>query len=104
MALSHTILQRGVFGDLRYRLVETSFDDSYPTGGEAIAASDFALTKIVAVFAHSASTAGGLVGWDRGNSKLLVRDSGANAGDVFPEQADTTDLSAFKAHLLVLGI
>lgn len=103
MALSHNILTQTVSGDKRVVYTETTFDSSYPTGGEAIAASDFGLTKIEFVQATSGPAAGGLVTWDRTNSKLLVRDSGANAGDVFPEQANATDLSAFVVHLTVVG-
>lgn len=103
MALSHNILTQTISGDKRVVYTETTFDSSYPTGGEAIAASDFGLTKIEFVQASPGSAFGSIVGWDRANSKLLVRDSGANAGDVFPEQANATDLSTFVVHLTVVG-
>ena len=30
----------GVIGDLKYKVIEITFDSSYPTGGESLTASD----------------------------------------------------------------
>jgi hypothetical protein len=103
MALTHTIVARTVFGDKYVTVTESTFDNSYPTGGEPITAAEFGLSSIEAVFISHGSAFGSLVGWNKSGSTLLVRDSGANAGDVFPEQANATDLSTLVVHLIVVG-
>lgn len=50
-----------------------TFDSSYPTGGEAIAAADFGLAQLHHVQVSAVGRAGArLVTWDNANSKLQV--------------------------------
>lgn len=75
MAITHNNLVSTVIGNKRFKFVETTFDSSYPTGGESITAADFDLTSIDAVVVLGASgvaAAGRFFQWDRANSKLLA--------------------------------
>jgi len=75
MALSVTETTKTVFGDKRVVFAQVTFDSSYPTGGEAVSASDFPSisTAIEEVAVLSSSPAGTeVVVYDRANTKLLV--------------------------------
>ena len=75
MALTVTETTKTVFGDKRVVFAQVTFDSSYPTGGEAVAASDFPSisTAIEEVAVLSSSPAGTeVVLYDRANAKLLV--------------------------------
>lgn len=121
MSLSHTELFRFSAGNKRAALFETTFDSSYPTGGEAVVAADFGLSYLEGMVVLNASATGRLPSWDRANSKILVRDNvhthvsdlaasytqnqaTAAATAQWAEVADTTNLSAFKCHVLVFGV
>lgn len=75
MALTLTETSAGVFGDKRYWIGTVAFDSSYPTGGEALAATDFpAFTAIegVLVGAGSALVFTKTVRWDPSTLKLTI--------------------------------
>lgn len=75
MAISHSILDSFVAGNKRVVYTETTFDSSYPTGGEAIAASDFGLTTISSVIVlggTGVAAAARFFQWDRANSKIVA--------------------------------
>lgn len=55
---------------LSLRVLTVSLDNSYPTGGYALAASDFNFTTLYAVLVSS--RAGYQLTWDAANSKLMV--------------------------------
>lgn len=82
--------------------VQITFDNSYPTGGEALTAANVGLDEILAVFAESGTVA---VKYDKANAKLMAYwydyDGGADA--IAVQVANTTDLSAVVTWLLVLG-
>ena len=92
-----------VFGSLRARLVEIDFDDSYPTGGEAIDFGNHGFETVFAVFI--ASKGGYTFEYDETNEKVLAYwvDTTVD-GAALAEVADTTDLSAVTGvKALVLG-
>lgn len=82
---------------------KVTFDNSYPTGGEAIAASDFGLSTIafVAVNAQSGVVTK-FVRWDSANSKLLIYIEDGTSG-ISAEAANASDQSAVTVDLLVIG-
>lgn len=81
-----------------------TFDDSYPTGGEAIAASDFGFgLQIDHVVVHSTNTAQYRAVWDAANSKLKVFLEDATSGKE-AEVADTTDISTVAVEVVAYGI
>lgn len=94
-------------GGLRGRLVEVTFDNSYPTGGESFTADNVGLAEILYV-GVSVKTAGYVVVYDYANSKLKVfgvqQDADAAVTDPLDEEDDTADLSALVVRLFVLGI
>lgn len=127
MALSHTDLIRTVVGNKRMVVTETSFDSSYPTGGEAITAANLGLQEIQAVVilgTQSNAASARVFVWDRTNSKLMAYNPAAghthtentaasytqnattasSTAAAAGEVANTTDLSAVKVNLLVFGI
>jgi hypothetical protein len=84
-----------------------TFDSSYPTGGEAIAASDFGLTAIEAMFFSSdvlaATTALSVLSYDRTTGKVRAVGSNGAAPAQLVEIANTTDLSAQISRVVVFG-
>lgn len=104
-----------VFGPVsigdRYMSVSTvALDNSYPTGGEALAASDlgFALTNDPEFHVVAHSTAGYVTEYDHTNKKLKVyrqKDPAAAGGaDIaLPEVGNTADLSAVTVRVTAYG-
>lgn len=81
-----------------------TFDDSYPTGGEAIVASDIepalggAMSAVDFVVIGSSREAGTeVVLWDRSEAKLLVFTADGT------QAANASDQSAVTAEILVYG-
>lgn len=83
--------------------VTIDFDASYPTGGEALTASDVGLDRIDAVFVESGEYN---FEYDPTNEKILAYWGDNNNASDGPlvEVADTTDLSAVSVNALVLGV
>ena len=79
-----------------------TFDNSYPTGGEAIAAADFGLQRIDSVIVGSNDEAGVSARWDQANSKLKLFDE-ENTSGIEAEFANAGDASANVVTLLVFG-
>lgn len=99
MTITATENQRGVEGNLRRWLGTITFDSSYPTGGEAIAASDFGLAQIEHV--QLATGVGALditPHWDQTNSKIILAVSSTGL-----QVANTTDMSATTVIATVHG-
>jgi hypothetical protein len=93
MALTIDSIERSVFGNKRVVVANVDFDSSYPTGGEALAPSDFKLTKFDFVVAEPKS--GYVFNFDYANNKLKVfQGDNDNAADApLVEVANTTNLS-----------
>jgi hypothetical protein len=100
MAIAHAINFKSVWGDKRVVSAVTTFDNSYPTGGEAIVAADFGLSYIENIQCANASNTAvdRVVTWDRTNSKLFITVMSTGV-----EAANTSDQSATSANLLVIG-
>lgn len=100
MAVSVSITNRDVWGSHQIREATVTFDASYPTGGETVAASDFELQEIKAVLPLSPSIDDEAVTstlWDAANSKVLViQQNGVQEGNA-------TDLSSTTVQCLVIG-
>lgn len=75
-----------------------TFDNSYPTGGEAIAASDFNLSRIDMVLVGQPVGSTRIVTWDDANSKLKVYTA------LSTEATNASDQSAIKVPVIVIGI
>ena len=80
--------------------VQITFDSSYPTNGEALVASDVGLNEILAVF--SEPKGGYNFVWAAGLLEAFWVDTTTD-GAPLAEVANTTNLSAITAWLLILG-
>ena len=100
--------------DIKLRVRKVTFDSSYPTGGEAITASDFGLTRLIACVPlgpaiKSDVTDAVAVAWNPATGKLATyrQKDPADAGGAdiaLPEVADTTNLASYSVHVLAIGI
>ena len=103
MALTISNQDRTVMGDRTVVFATVTFDSSYPTGGEAIAASDFEnLDQIDYVSVNPVDVATNRVVWDRGNSKLKIFIEDGTSG-IEAEAANTSDQSAVAVEVQVIG-
>lgn len=100
-------------GGLRRVYAKITFDSSYPTGGEAVTASDFGLTELVTVEVHGAArksdaTDAVFCSFDHTNSKIVCyrqKDPAAAGGaDIaLPEVGNTANLSSYSLHVCAVG-
>lgn len=91
------------WGRQRTRVMQITFDSSYPTGGESFTAAMAGMAEVKGVFL-SPLASGYMVQWDRANAKLQVFvEEAVAAGGPLLEVADTTDLSALVVVALVVG-
>ena len=102
MAASLTSAYQGVFGDRRVAIVDVAFDDSYPTGGEAVDLSEVGIGTVL--FAIVEPTDGYTFEYDRSNDKVVAywvdtTTDGAPQAEV----ANTTDLDGVVARAFVVG-
>jgi hypothetical protein len=96
VALTIRPVKTWVCGDRRNVLADITFDNSYPTGGEALTATDLGLTlELNAVHAAPATT-GHVCPYDQANAKLM-------AFNGTTQIADRTDLSAVTTRVLAVG-
>lgn len=99
--MAFTVTEDTVFvaGDKRIVFATLGFDSSYPTGGEALAASDFdQLSGIEEVVIASSPPEGTeVVVWDRANSKLKVFTADGT------EQTNATDPGITALQVMVVG-
>jgi hypothetical protein len=79
-----------------------TFDNSYPTGGEAVTASLFGLDTIYAILPLHSDEAGVTAEWDRTNSKIILNDEDNTSG-IEAEFANAGDASGVVLPVLVLG-
>ena len=100
MAVAVTINDRDVWGSHQVRWATVTFDSSYPTGGEAVAASDFQLAELKNVLVANPTIADEAITsayWDAANSKIIVI---AAAGT---QEGNATDLSSTTVEVIALG-
>lgn len=88
-----------VAGNVRMAVRDITFDSSYPTGGEALSASDFGMQVILASIPTVRTAGTGsvtAVQHDIENGKLLAYTAAAQV-------ANTTDLSAVTVRVIAFG-
>ncbi len=79
-----------------------TFDSSYPTGGEPLAASALGFSSITSVRIHP--TGGYVFEYDYTNKKVLVYvEEAVAAGGPLLELADTTDIATIAPRFSALG-
>ena len=103
-----TPVKAGVFGDLKYVLVDITWDNAYATGGIALTPNQVGLSVIYAVLpSGNAYDAQGAVipAYSTSTSKLVALGAdGAAAGVTFlKEVANAADLSTITSSLLFIG-
>jgi len=88
---------RHVIGDLVMKLITITWDNSYPTGGEAIAPADVGLNQILAVIPTHGTLGSRIYAWDPVNSKLMMFTAlGTEAGN-------GTDQSTISTPVIFIG-
>jgi hypothetical protein len=85
-----------------------TFDNNYPTGGEALTAASFGLKRLDEVRPHGAfrntdATLGIVVSYDHTNAKLVAYWGNAGTASGMPEVTDTTDLSTYSGRVTAVG-
>lgn len=85
-----------------FKVIEITFDASYPTGGESLTAADCGLSSIIAMQAHVA--AGFVFEYDLTNSKLIAFwvDTTTD-GAAMAQVANTTNMATVVTRALVWG-
>lgn len=98
MAVITTSLTAASLGDQSAFYGTFTFDDSYPTGGEAITAATFGLTFLNFLIIQDKGGSAVLAAWDQTNSKIkaYVRTTGV-------EVANAVDLSATTVGVFAIG-
>ncbi len=71
MALTIEVVEKGMSGHRHDDIVDITFDDSYPTGGEPFAAGDIGRNRILSVLIEPAG--GVTFEYDYGNEKIVAR-------------------------------
>ena len=103
MALTISNEDRRISGDRVVIDAKVTFDSSYPTGGESLAASDFqGLVQIDGLIVHSANLALYRVIWDEANSKLKVYVEDGTSGKE-AEEGNTDDIQTLTCLVQVQG-
>lgn len=100
-----TITQDGraeVSGSTSKVHLTVTFDDSYPTGGEAFDADDYGFGRMVSISIANKASNGFVASYDAANKKMMLFEGPAgDAGDpaapasaALPQAANTRDASA----------
>ena len=104
MALTFTKNHSGVVGNRRVWRGTITFDSSYPTGGEAVAASDFEFNLTVDhVAVGSCDDAKYHAAWDQTNSKIILYVEDGTSG-IEAQCGSTSDQSAVKVTVEATGV
>lgn len=102
VAALHSDRPTEVEGSRRVAHAKVTFDNSYPTGGEAVTAAMFGLVRLDFVRVLGTSEDGRIVRYIPSSAKLQVFQQGAAAGP-FTEVANATDLSADHVYVTAVG-
>jgi hypothetical protein len=86
-----------VAGSRRRWSGKVAFDSSYPTGGEAVTASNFGLNRLDVLHIAGATALGNLAVWDGTNSKIKVfcPVTGVEAADTLSLATDSVTVTAW---------
>ena len=93
MALTVSVVDRNVVGAARMNVVDVTFDNSYPTGGEALSAAACGLNRMLVVVPTNAP--GQFIEWD-GTNLVLYDEAGV-------EEINASDQSGVSTRLIVYG-
>ncbi len=88
MGLTRAIVKQTVRGNDKVVYADFTFDSSYLTGGEALAAADFGL-RAINFLTIEQDADGYLVKWDRENDKLMAFSQGVRTGSTTVADATT---------------
>lgn len=111
MALTYSIVKKGVFGNMRANIVDINLDGSYAAGGYALTPASMGIEgQVHMVLPVNASLDGVLAVYDTTNSKLALY-KGASTVTVTSGNAEFTQLATndtiidanSKVRVLVLG-
>tara|TARA_R100001015_G_C4620714_1_gene177729 strand:- start:1544 stop:1867 length:324 start_codon:yes stop_codon:yes gene_type:complete len=91
----------GVQGNIKYVIKDITFDDSYPTGGEGLSATQLGLEEVYIVLISQKSD-GYVVQYDYSNEKLEIYEAGAD-GAALDELGNTADASGIAIRLIAYG-
>ncbi len=101
MAATVTVDDRSVQGNKRVHYATVTFDNSYPTGGESVTASQLGLSGVSSVQTEVKSVGGTVnvanVYYDRATSKFKVYD------ETPAEALNTSDLSTLVVEAVAYG-
>ena len=84
-------------------VTKITFDNSYPTGGEAIVAANLGLTtlrEVISVLTLAPLFSEKIVTWDRANSKLTI---GVEGAAIFVEAGSASDQATVIALVTAIG-
>lgn len=108
MALGYTIIRRGSFGDLSYRIADVTLDNAYAAGGYVLNPQQMGFGtngSIVFALISGGGADGFILEWDETTAKLKARDSSGGVGAVTPEVANNlAALNNVKVRVFALGI
>lgn len=105
MALAYSIKGRGAFGDMWARVIDLTFDNSYPTGGWPLSLTGLGLgaSGTILFVDLSAAKIGYILEYDQVNQKIKAYQNGAgNAPNAELANASAV-LNGVVARALVLG-
>lgn len=105
MGLTRTIVDQSAgLERFKVRIADFQFDNSYATGGEALAPADLGLSAFRFVMLEEDAD-GYVVKFDRANNKLMLFvEEAVAAGGPLLEVAAATDVSAVVVRVLAIGI
>ena len=102
MALSYSITRTGTMGDQRSVFGTITFDDSYPTGGEAFDKAALGLVRLDWLSFNQGED-GFVFHYDAANAKILAYEAGT-ASAALDEQDAATDLSGAVVEFFAVGV
>jgi hypothetical protein len=103
MAITVTVVDRMKMQPKRAVIADVAFDDSYPTGGEAITAANFGLVSLShIIFIDPSIGADKRVVHDRANGKLMIYAEAADG--VQAEAANESNQAAVSVRVMAIGV
>lgn len=108
MALTISLVEVFVIGDRKAVVADVTFDNNYPTDGEALTGTNLGLDiELNFVSSGAAMNAAGtsavVTRYDHANSKLLAFESGDAVSTPLDEVGNTESLDGYVARVLAIG-
>lgn len=108
MTLGYSIIRRGSFGDLTYRIVDVTLDNAYAAGGYTLDPKQMGFGtngQIVFALVSGGGADGFILEWDETATKLKARDASGGVGAATPEVANAlAGLNGVKVRLFAVGV